>query len=156
MKIKIIITTIIILLVALQFFTINKNEGEILTSNHISNTLSVPEDIEKVLTTSCYDCHSNKTNYPWYSSLQPLGWWIQYHVNEGKEEVNFSEFTSYSLKKQIHKMEEVIEMMEENEMPLYSYTIIHHESKLTDEQKTRIINWAKQAITELKTSGKTE
>jgi hypothetical protein len=154
MNIKIIVMVIItILFVLLQFFSINKNEGEITASTHISKVLPSSIEVETILTTSCYDCHSNKTNYPWYSNIQPLGWWIQHHVDEGKDEVNFSDFTSYKLKKQIHKLEEVVQMIEEDEMPLCTYSIIHHETKLNTLQKKLLINWAKQSINILKSSG---
>lgn len=152
MNIKIIIIIITLILVSLQFFTINKNEGEIITNSHISKVLPISNQVETILTSSCYNCHSNKTNYPWYSNFQPLGWWIQYHVDEGKGEVNFSVFTTYKLKKQIHKLEEVVEMIEEDEMPLCSYTIIHRESELNEEQKKLLINWAKQSINILKST----
>lgn len=152
MNIKIIIIIITLILVSLQFFTINKNEGEIITNSHISKVLPISNQVETILTSSCYNCHSNKTNYPWYSNFQPLGWWIQHHVDEGKGEVNFSVFTTYKLKKQIHKLEEVVEMIEEDEMPLCSYTIIHRESELNEEQKKLLINWAQQSINILKST----
>lgn len=85
----------------------------------------------------------------WYESIQPLGWWIADHIHEGKEELNFSEFASYSTKKQIHKLDEVIEMIEDGEMPLESYTYVHGEAKLNPQQKDKLIDWAKNGMKQL-------
>jgi hypothetical protein len=75
----------------------------------------------------------------------PIGLWMQWHVNEGKEELNFAEFKNYKLKRQKHKLEEILEQVNEHEMPLWSYTLIHTETKLSAEQMTLLTNWAKQA-----------
>jgi hypothetical protein len=103
----------------------------------------VSPQIANILETSCYDCHSNNTIYPWYTNIQPVGLWMQDHVNEGKDELNFSEFATYSAKRADHKMEEVVEVLQEDEMPLSSYTLIHGNAKLNDEQKRAVIDWAK-------------
>ncbi len=130
-------------LVVLQFFQPSKNDGSATGPNDIEQTLAVPEGVLSALKTSCYDCHSNHTEYPWYTKIQPFGMWIQHHVNEGKDELNFSEFKTYTAKRQAHKMEEIAEMVEENEMPLSSYTLIHKNAVLTEAQKSEMITWAK-------------
>jgi Haem-binding domain len=137
---------LVAILVILQFIRPTKNEGMALTENDILHFDSVPADVQKILETSCYDCHSNHTTYPWYTNIQPVGLWMQWHVNEGKEELNFSEFNTYKPKRQKHKFEEISEVIEEDEMPLWSYTLIHTETKLSPEQKTLLTNWAKQAF----------
>jgi Haem-binding domain len=133
-----------VLLVVIQFIHPAKNNGEIMGNNHISKAIEVSSEVETILAVSCYDCHSNKTNYPWYSNLQTVNWWLTSHVKDGKRHLNFSEFATYSAKKQNHKMEEMVEMIEKNEMPLSSYTLIHTRSKLTSEQKQLLIDWAKK------------
>ncbi|MEI7978285.1 MAG: heme-binding domain-containing protein [Bacteroidota bacterium] len=134
---------LVAILVILQFVRPTKNEGLAFTENDILHFDTVPADVNKILETSCYDCHSNHTVYPWYTNIQPIGLWMQWHVNEGKEELNFSEFKAYKPKKQKHKFEEIIEMVEEHEMPLSSYTLIHSETKLTPEQMKTLVTWAK-------------
>lgn len=94
--------------------------------------------------TSCYDCHSNNTTYPWYSEIQPVAWWLADHVKEGKSELNFSEFATYTAKKGDHKLDEFIKMLKEGEMPLTSYTLIHGDAKLTAEQIVELTDWAEQ------------
>ncbi len=130
------------ILVILQFIRPTKNEGTALTENDISHAINVPTDVQQILETSCYDCHSNHTTYPWYTNIQPIGLWMQHHVDEGKEELNFSEFKTYKLKRQKHKLEEIAEQVNEHEMPLSSYTLIHKNAALTPEQITLLANWA--------------
>ncbi|MCX6294531.1 MAG: heme-binding domain-containing protein [Bacteroidetes bacterium] len=131
---------IIIVLVAfvlIQFIRPSRNLG----NQETENTIFVTNKVGKILQTSCYDCHSNYTNYPWYTNIQPVGWWLQHHVNEGKDELNFSEFESYSLKRKLKKLKEIKEQLEEDEMPLSSYALIHGETKLSQEQKVILTNW---------------
>lgn len=130
------------MLVILQFVRPTKNEGIALTENDITHAINVPADVQQILETSCYDCHSNHTTYPWYTNIQPLGLWMQHHVDEGKEELNFSEFKTYTLKRQKHKLEEIAEQVNEHEMPLSTYTLIHKNASLSPEQMTLLTNWA--------------
>jgi hypothetical protein len=88
------------------------------------------------------DCHSNNTIYPWYSHIQPAAWWMNNHVKDGKKDLNFDEFLTYTKKKQFKKMEETIELVKEGEMPLKSYTWIHNDAKLTEAEKTALTDWA--------------
>lgn len=134
---------LIALLAVLQFIHPGRNEGAALGPNDITQSVTVPETVMKSLEKSCFDCHSNHTVYPWYASVQPLGFWLDHHVDEGKGEINFSEFNTYSLKRKAHKMEEIAEMLEEDEMPLSSYTLIHKDAVMSDAQKAEMIQWAK-------------
>ena len=129
--------------IVIQFIRPAKNNSTNINTNDITATYAVPKEVQNILVTSCYDCHSNYTNYPWYANIQPVAWWLNDHVEEGKRKLNFDEFTKYPYYRQYHKLEEVIEEVEESEMPLYSYTIIHGNAKLSDAQKTELIDWAK-------------
>ncbi len=102
----------------------------------------MPENISGIMEKACYDCHSNNTDYPWYANIQPVGFWLNDHIKEGKGELNFSEFLTYSPKKAHHKMEEVIEQVKEEEMPLNSYTWVHTDAKLTPEERVELTAWA--------------
>ncbi|CAN5339004.1 heme-binding domain-containing protein [soil metagenome] len=128
---------LLIIFVVIQFFRSERNLGD----RETENTIFVTQQVGRILQASCYDCHSNGTNYPWYTNIQPIGWWMNHHVNEGKEELNFSEFESYSLKRKLHKLKEIKEQIEEDEMPLSSYTFQHGEAKLTAEQKVILSKW---------------
>ena len=140
---------VIVLLVAIQFFKTKENKSIQVSENAITQHYDVPENIQNILKTSCYDCHSNNTNYPWYNKIQPINWWLAGHINEGKEELNFDEFNAYSTKKKLHKLDEVIETIKDNEMPLKSYTIIHSNAKLSDSDKQEIEAWVKKIKSEI-------
>lgn len=141
---------LLVALVIIQFIRPERNVASAMSANDISTKYTVPDDVNKLLQKACNDCHSNNTVYPWYSNIQPVGWWLQNHVNEGKEELNFSEFATYKNKKAAHKLEEVVELVEEGEMPLESYTIVHKEAKLTNEEKATLVTWAKALHQQIK------
>lgn len=105
------------------------------------NTYAVPAKVGTILKTSCYDCHSNNTNYPWYSNIQPVRMLMDSHIKEGKENLNFSEWGNYSLRKQGNKLNEISKQIKEGEMPLTSYTLIHRNAILTSVQKEEVVHW---------------
>jgi len=140
---KKILIGLLVVLVVIQFFPVKKNNGGS-QAHTIGTAYPVPENVAIILKKSCYDCHSNTTTYPWYSRIQPVGWWLNHHVDEGKEHLNFSEFTSYPAKKQAHKLEEVAETVDHNEMPLNSYLWIHTDARLTPQEKQTLMSWASQ------------
>ena len=127
--------------IVIQFFRPAKNKSEGMSKNDITTLYAVPEDVQTILKTSCYDCHSNNTVYPWYSQVQPLAWWLDGHIKDGKKDLNFSEFASYRLRRQYKKLEEINELVKENEMPLDSYLWIHKDAKLSEPQKLTLANW---------------
>ena len=108
---------------------------------HFSRIFSAPVKVQTILQTSCFDCHSNNTNYPWYSYVQPVRLFLDGHINEGKENLNFSEFGTYSKRKQRSKLDRMIKQIQSDEMPLDSYTIIHKNAILTKESKAVLLNW---------------
>jgi Haem-binding domain len=143
---------LLVVLVIIQFFKPARNISSEKSTNDITNKYTVPASVQEILKTSCYDCHSNNTVYPWYANIQPVAWWLADHVNEGKKELDFSEFLTYSPKKAHHKLEEVNEMVKEGEMPLQSYTIIHQNAKLSEPQKLEIATWADGLMKEIATA----
>lgn len=128
--------------IIIQFFRPEKNASSASTPNDLFAHYQSPDSLMQLIKTACYDCHSNNTVYPWYSQIQPVAWWLDDHIKVGKKKFNFSEFSTYEPKKADHKMEELIEMVKENEMPLQSYTIIHTDSRLTPEQRVAMTDWA--------------
>lgn len=135
---------LVVALVAIQFIPITKNQGQEWGNADITAVVNTPETIKQMLHTSCNDCHSNSTVYPWYTKVQPFGFWINHHVEDGVRHLNFTEFAKYTSKRKMHKLDEVIEMLDEHEMPLTSYTIIHKNAVLTSQQSADLIAWAKQ------------
>ncbi|MGZ5191749.1 MAG: heme-binding domain-containing protein [Flavisolibacter sp.] len=139
---KILIGILIVFLVS-QFFRPSLNNGSASTATDITHVVPVPDSVMSILKTACYDCHSDHTNYPWYSKITPVNWWLDNHIVEGKGHLNFSRFTTYSYKRKAKKLEEVAEMVEKHEMPLESYLWIHKEAKLNEAQRKMLIDWGK-------------
>lgn len=133
-------------LVVIQFIQPERNQSTTKLPTDITNVVNVPEDVQSVLAKSCYDCHSNNTVYPWYSHIQPAAWFLADHIKEGKQELNFSEFGSYTAKRQYKKLGEIAEEVEEGEMPISSYTLIHGDAELTTKQKALLVAWVRTML----------
>ena len=101
---------------------------------NFSELYNVPKNVEVVLQTSCYDCHSNNTNYPWYSNIQPVRFIMEYHIKKAKENLNFNEWGNYSSRKQNNRLDRIAKQIQSNEMPLTSYTLIHKKAALSATQ----------------------
>jgi hypothetical protein len=140
---KRILVFLLIVLIVIQFFRPKKNVSAQTSPNDITLLYPIPGDVKSILNKACDDCHSNNTRYPWYSQIQPIAWWLEDHIKEGKQHLNLSDFASYRLRKQYHKMEEVEEMVDENHMPLSSYTFIHTDAKLSKEEKDKLVAWSR-------------
>jgi hypothetical protein len=150
--IKKIFIALLIVFIALQFFHPEKNidDSNTALSNDVSKIFPMEENVQNILKTSCYDCHSNNTKYPWYSKVQPVAWWLNDHIKEGKKEINFNEFATYSLRRQYKKFEEIVKQIKQDEMPLASYTLIHRDAVLAIDQKLAVSSWANAAMESMK------
>ena len=141
-RIKKIQFTVLILFIAIQFIQPARNKNEQVLATDISKTVSVPQNVQATLKTACYDCHSNNTQYPWYTNIQPVGWMMARHIKNGKAELNFSDFGSYSTRRQMSKLRSIGNSIKDGAMPISSYTIIHKNARLTNKEKAQIIDWA--------------
>ncbi|HBR52918.1 MAG TPA: cytochrome C [Flavobacteriaceae bacterium] len=127
-------------LVILQFVRPEKNQGGYEGVIPFENETKPSVAVAEILKTNCYDCHSNQTQYPWYAEIAPFSLWLDDHIEHGKGHFNVSEWNTYSAKKKDHKLEELIEMVEEGEMPLDSYTWLHGD--LSSEDTKLLLQWA--------------
>ena len=127
--------------IVIQFFRPTKNKAAEISNNDISKIYQIPQDVQSILKTSCYDCHSNNTVYPWYAEIQPAAWWLEHHINEGNKELNFSQFASYRIGRQYRKLEEINKEIKEDEMPLDEYLWVHKAAKLNEQQKLLLATW---------------
>lgn len=129
-------------LIAIQFYqpALNQSSGQDYTNDFLITT-NAPKNISKLIQTSCYNCHSNNTNYLWYDYVQPARMFVEAHISDGKEELNFNEFGSYSNRKQQSKLEAMIKQIKSSEMPLSSYTLLHQDAVLNETQKKDLITW---------------
>ncbi len=141
-RIKKILLVILVVIIAIQFIQPARNKRGQLLPTDISKVYNIPDQVQSVLKNACYDCHSNNTNYPWYSNIQPGGWWLASHIRRGKEELNFSEFGDYSSRKQKSKLNSISKTVEDRTMPFPSYTLIHKNARLTKDEKATLIDWA--------------
>jgi len=139
---KKIVIILVIAFVGIQFIPTTYNLSDTVSENDISKTFEVPSDVQILFETSCYDCHSNNTEYPWYNKIQPVSYIMEDHITEGKEELNFSEIGSYSKRRLKSKLKSIISQIDDEEMPMFSYTIIHRDAILSEEEKQQIKDWA--------------
>lgn len=140
-RLKITGLVFLVILVGLQFFPTKTNHSTTIPSTDFVKTYKAPEDIAQTLQTSCYNCHSNNTDYPWYSKVQPVGWLLEDHINKGKEELNLSEFGSYSDRRQQSKLTSMISQIEDDKMPLAAYTFIHRDARLSKDKKINLLDY---------------
>lgn len=141
---KYVIAGLIGLLIIIQFFRIDKSVPEVNTNEDFITMENPPEEVKNILQKACYDCHSYATVYPWYAEVAPVSWWLADHIEEGREHLNLAAWGSFDLKRKKHKIDEMIEEVEEGEMPLKSYTIMHSDADLSDEEKELLITWLKK------------
>ena len=129
----------LIALVVIQFVPVELNRGGYESVLAFEQETNVSPELSALFKANCYDCHSNQTQYPWYSSMAPINFWLSEHVVDGKKHFNVSQWSEYSIKRKDHKLEELIEEVEEQEMPLPSYTWVH--GNFTDAERLSLIQW---------------
>ena len=140
---------LLIALVVIQFFRPKKNINPGDQPNAISKKFAVSADVQTILDKACMDCHSNNTRYPWYNNIQPVAWWLDDHVRDGIKELNFDDYTNKRPRFQYRRMEQTIDLVKKDEMPLPSYTWTHKDAILTQEEKVKLTSWAQSVITTL-------
>lgn len=138
---KKILFALLIIFIAIQFIRPARNLNAAVLPTDITQTVHVPDTVMGILKNSCYDCHSNNTRYPWYANVQPVAWWLNSHITDGKRALNFSEFGSYPIRRQQNKFKGINKEVKSGDMPLSSYTLIHTTAKLNAAEKKIIADW---------------
>ncbi|MDO5615048.1 MAG: heme-binding domain-containing protein [Cruoricaptor ignavus] len=141
---KKVLVLLVFVFIMLQFFQIDKTNPPVNKGVDFLSVKNPPENIATNIRNACYDCHSNETKYPWYSTVQPVAWLLKNHIDEGRRELNFSTFATYEPKRQARKLEESAEMIENGKMPMDSYLITHADARLSDAQKAELVNYFKE------------
>ncbi len=141
-NIRVVLIILLIAFVAIQFFQPERNSSPE-TDQHLFAQTVVPEPVQTSLRKACFDCHSDQTNYRWYHKIAPVSWYIQHHIEEGREELNFSQWAKVSALDRISLLEDARKEVEEGDMPLKSYTLIHGEARLDARQKDELFSWIK-------------
>ncbi len=138
---KKILLVLLFVFIAIQFIQPAHNKSGQLLPTEFAKVYSVPNNVLSILQSACYDCHSNNTRYPWYSNIQPMAWMMARHIKNGKDKLNFSEFGSYSVRRQMSKLKGIANQIKDDEMPLSSYKIMHKNARLSKTDKLLIIDW---------------
>jgi hypothetical protein len=139
--IKLALLLLVVLLIVLQFFQPERNQGSIVEEGDFITEASLPDSLAAILINSCYDCHSNHTEYPWYSRISPVWWYLHKHIVDGKEELNLSEFGDFSKAEKIGALTDLYDALEAGTMPLQSYILIHGDARLSQEEVDALLEW---------------
>ena len=142
--VKIIAIVLLVAFVVIQFIPVDRNQSDSVPKTDFMLVNDVPNDIKNKLQVSCYDCHSNNTQYPWYNKVQPIAWFLEDHIKKGKAELNFNEWDSLSNRRKKSKLRSIIKQIENDEMPLDSYTLIHREASFSEAEKQELIQWVER------------
>lgn len=146
--VKIIAVILLVAFVGIQFVPTERNQSDVIPKTDFLLVNNPPENISTLLQESCYDCHSNNTDYPWYEKIQPITWFLENHIADGKEELNFNEWDAYSNRRKNSKLKSIVNQIKDDEMPLESYIFFHQDAILSEKKKKTVIEW----ITKLKDS----
>ncbi len=141
--------SIIIASILIQLWQPARNDNEQVLATDITKVITLPEKVQHLLKKSCYDCHSNKTEYPWYARVQPMAWFISRHIRGGKSKLNFSDFGSYTPRRQSNKLKTIASVIKKQEMPLASYLLLHPAARLSEAERKMLITWAERTALEL-------
>ena len=128
--------------VVIQFYRPDRTNLPVVQAETLEATTQVSENVAAILKRSCSDCHSNETIYPWYSNISPFSWLLADHIEEGRRELNYSVWNTYSAKKKRHKFEEICEQITSGEMPHNQYLWLHADAQLSEEDKKIVCDWA--------------
>jgi hypothetical protein len=130
--------------IVMQFFPPARNSSPMSGDDFLSPQQDIPAGIKAIVKESCSDCHSNHTHYPWYNHVAPVSWFLSRHIRHGKEELNFSDWGTLSVRKRISTLQDICEVVTEGSMPLKSYTLIHRHARIDEVSKTRLCDWTKE------------
>lgn len=150
---KRVLLLLLLVFVVIQLVPRDRWDKEVTADRTLAGLTQPPAEVANVLEVACYDCHAYGTEYPWYSNVAPISFWIDHHVEEGREHLNFSEWASYSTRQQRHKLEECAEEVEEGEMPMKSYTWMHSGAQLTEAQRSMLVEWFKTQMQSIPAEG---
>jgi hypothetical protein len=146
---KIILVIILIAIAGIQFIPNHLPVNKEVTRDDLISSGNLPENIADMLRTSCYDCHSNQTKFPWYARVAPASWLLAGDIREGRDNLNFSDWVSFTKRHKIGKLEKIKEEINSGNMPLRQYLLIHRNAKLSPEQVKTMAKWADDLSNEI-------
>ena len=141
---KVLILIVVTMFAAIQLFRPDRTSPPSDPAQSVTSVLAVPAPVRTVLARSCYDCHSHRTRWPWYSQVAPVSWLIANDVNEGRGHLNFSTWAAYSPVKAADKLEDIDKEVSERGMPPLAYTLIHRDARPSDAEVAAVVAWAEE------------
>ena len=140
-RFKVLLVILVFLIIAMQFVVPEKNISNIPSGKTFVDSFKVDKKVYGLLSVSCFDCHSNDTRYPWYTNIQPVGWVLANHINQGKQKLNFDSLTTYGSRKIGSKFTQIVKEIEKGNMPLKSYVLMHHDANLNETDKQALLDF---------------
>jgi Haem-binding domain len=137
---------LLLVLVAIQIFQPARTNPPIDPKREIHASLAVDPAVANVFQRSCNDCHSHRTEWPWYSRVAPVSWLVVSDVNRGRKSLNFSEWARYRPEEQQKLISEICKEVSEGEIPGLSYTLLHRSAKLSADDVTAICRWTRNSV----------
>ena len=144
MRTTIVVGALAAIALALQLVPVER------TNPPVRELIAAPDSVLDVLRGSCFDCHSNETNWPWYAYVAPVSWFVTGHVDHARQHLNFSTWDAYDAEERRERFEEIWEEVEKGEMPLPSYLRIHRGARLTEGDLAVIEAWTTSVLNEMK------
>lgn len=137
---KIIFWSVVVFL-GIQLIPVDRENKAVNKKDNFVDIYKTPDNIKTILRSACYDCHSNETEYPTYSYIAPISWTIKDHINQGREHLNFSEWSSYNKDLKQNAIDKTITTVRDLQMPLPSYIGYHPKANLTTKQRETLENY---------------
>ena len=128
-------------IIGIQFIRPARTNPPIDSSRTIEANSQMTPEVASILDRSCRDCHSNKTVWPWYTNVAPISWWLSNHVNDGRRNLNFSDWAKLPPDRQERKLRQICDEVEDGIMPLSSYLPMHPAARLSDQDKKTLCDW---------------
>ncbi len=148
-----VLVSILVVFILIQLIRVDYENPAVEPSEDFLQIYKTPPEMKSLIQNSCYDCHSNETEYPGYAQVAPISWWIKNHVDEGRKHLNFSEFGKYNAYQKEHSLAEATDQVKKNKMPMGSYTWLHEEAKLSQEEKQQLADYFIKIRTEILSNG---
>jgi hypothetical protein len=134
---------IALIFIGLQFSTPRHINPPFNEAQALQGVTAVPSHVSELFARSCNDCHSNKTNWRWYTYVAPVSWFTVGHVNDGRAELNFSEWGRYGARMKETRLRAICQQAEKGTMPIASYAFVNRDVKLSRDEVRAICEWTK-------------
>ena len=145
---------LVVALVGIQFVRPARTNPPVDKSQTIEAFTQMTPEVTSILDRSCRDCHSNQTVWPWYSNVAPLSWWVIDHANQGRSNLNYSEWGKLAPDRRDRKLRQICDEVQDGVMPLSSYTPMHPAAKLSEQDKKTLCDWTEKERQRLSASAR--